>query len=192
MFTALYDALIIGVAGYAITVALGMVLLVFGLLDSGTSEGFTILASICLIAWSITYYVGFWTTSGATLGKNIGGIKVVSTDGSSVSLGQALLRYLGYVMSGVALSLGFLWAAFDRRRQGWHDKIARTYVVYSDVSFKQGDDLEFVPPDSGKPWVWLAAWVLMLILAPVLVFGGLWILGPLVIRITTAALGFSG
>jgi uncharacterized RDD family membrane protein YckC len=27
------------------------------------------------------------------------------------------------------LGLGLLWVAFDRRKQGWHDKIANTVVV---------------------------------------------------------------
>ncbi|HKF94921.1 MAG TPA: RDD family protein, partial [Gammaproteobacteria bacterium] len=27
------------------------------------------------------------------------------------------------------LGLGFLWIAFDKRKQGWHDKLAATVVV---------------------------------------------------------------
>jgi uncharacterized RDD family membrane protein YckC len=33
------------------------------------------------------------------------------------------------VISGVALDIGFIWVAFDPRKQGWHDKIASTFVV---------------------------------------------------------------
>jgi hypothetical protein len=34
------------------------------------------------------------------------------------------------VISGI-LFLGYLWILFDNRRQGFHDKLAGTYVVYS-------------------------------------------------------------
>ena len=44
-------------------------------------------------------------------------------------MGQAILRYIGYIVSALALSIGFIWIAIDKRRQGWHDKIARTYVI---------------------------------------------------------------
>ncbi len=43
--------------------------------------------------------------------------------------GQLVLRYLGYYVSAIPFGLGFLWVAFDPRKQGWHDKIARTVVV---------------------------------------------------------------
>ena len=39
-----------------------------------------------------------------------------------------MLRFLAYFVSALPLYLGFLWIALDRRKQGWHDKIARTIV----------------------------------------------------------------
>ncbi len=56
-------------------------------------------------------------------------IKVVKTDGSQLDLVGALLRYVGLVISIVPLFIGVIWAAFDAQKQGWHDKIAGTYVV---------------------------------------------------------------
>jgi uncharacterized RDD family membrane protein YckC len=38
-------------------------------------------------------------------------------------------RYLGYYVSTLVIGLGFLWIAFDARKQGWHDKIAGTVVI---------------------------------------------------------------
>jgi uncharacterized RDD family membrane protein YckC len=192
LITALYDALIIAIAGFFLTLILDIALLVLGLMDTGESEGFAILTTICLVAWSMIYYVGFWATSGQTLGKLIGGIKVISAEDSSVSLGQAVLRYLGYVVSAAVISVGFLWIAFDTRRQGWHDKIARTYLIDSDARFSKTEVLEFVPSDPGRGWIWLAAWVVLLILAPGVLFGGFLILGPLVIRAIANTLGISG
>jgi len=45
-------------------------------------------------------------------------------------------RYFGYYVSGLILALGFIWIAFDKRKQGWHDKLAGTLVI------REGDDQE--------------------------------------------------
>ena len=67
---------------------------------------------------------------GQTLGKMAVGIKVVNAEGSVPGLGSAALReVLGKIVSFVALCLGFLWIIWDERKQGWHDKIAKTYVL---------------------------------------------------------------
>jgi hypothetical protein len=44
-------------------------------------------------------------------------------------MSTSLPRYLGFVISCVALLIGVIWAAFDAQKQGWHDRIAGTYVV---------------------------------------------------------------
>lgn len=76
------------------------------------------------------YYVLMWTYSGGqTLGKKVMKIRVVREDGKPVDLQTSILRYLGYMVSGLVFGLGFLWVLFDARRQGWHDKIAHTLVV---------------------------------------------------------------
>ena len=45
------------------------------------------------------------------------------------TLTQLVIRYLGYFVSTIPLGLGLLWVGFDRRKQGWHDKMANTVVV---------------------------------------------------------------
>ncbi len=76
------------------------------------------------------YYVGFWILKSATIGKMLVKVKIVDAKtGEPASPLQCVIRYLGYIVSGLALGLGFLWVAFDKRKQGWHDKIARTLVV---------------------------------------------------------------
>lgn len=42
---------------------------------------------------------------------------------------DAIVRVIGYYIGGAILLLGFLWALWDPNRQGWHDKLANTYVV---------------------------------------------------------------
>jgi uncharacterized RDD family membrane protein YckC len=68
--------------------------------------------------------------SGFTPGKALLGLRVVRTDGRPVNLGRAVLRLIAYLIAALPLFLGFIWILFDNRRQGWHDKIARTYVIY--------------------------------------------------------------
>jgi uncharacterized RDD family membrane protein YckC len=41
----------------------------------------------------------------------------------------ALIRYVGLIISCLVIFIGVIWAAFDANKQGWHDKIAGTYVV---------------------------------------------------------------
>lgn len=79
----------------------------------------------------VGYYVLFWTLTGWTIGKGVMGIRVVRADGTRLGVGRSLLRYFGYVLSLVPLGAGFFWVLISNSRQGWHDKIAGTYVLYS-------------------------------------------------------------
>lgn len=140
------------------------------------------LVSICLsLLISASYLAGFWATTGQTLGKMALGIKVISADGSPVSWGKALLRYLGYIISGLILALGFIWVAFDPQRQGWHDKIAGTYVVPKETSFSSLDNVTFVPSDSGSSAaIIIVALLAVFILIPICIIAVLLLLGPVV------------
>lgn len=78
------------------------------------------------------YSVGFWIVKSATIGKILVKVKIVDAkSGKPASPLQCIVRYLGYFVSALPLGLGFIWVAFDKRKQGWHDKIARTLVVGS-------------------------------------------------------------
>ena len=78
---------------------------------------------------SFGYYVGFWLLAGQTPGKAFLGVAVVRDDGGRLRAGAAIVRWLGYWLSGI-LFLGYLWILVDNRRQAWHDKLAHTLVVY--------------------------------------------------------------
>jgi len=72
----------------------------------------------------------FWVYKSATPGKMALGLKVVSLGESpQLSVGQSIGRYAAYYPSMLVLFLGFIWVAFDKRKQGWHDKLANTIVV---------------------------------------------------------------
>lgn len=72
----------------------------------------------------------FWIYRQATPGKIAIGARIVDArTGQPPSTGQLVGRYLGYYLSTIVLFLGFIWVAFDARKQGWHDKLAGTVVV---------------------------------------------------------------
>jgi uncharacterized RDD family membrane protein YckC len=72
----------------------------------------------------------FWMTMQATPGKSLISARIVDArTGGAAGTGQLVVRYLGYIVSALPLGLGFFWAVFDRRKQTWHDKLARTVVV---------------------------------------------------------------
>ena len=75
------------------------------------------------------YFTWFHGSVGQTPGKMLLGLRVVQATGEPMTFGLAFLRWVGYIISKIAACLGFLWVAFDRRKQGWHDKIAGTVVV---------------------------------------------------------------
>jgi len=65
---------------------------------------------------------------------------VVDADSAKpLSIAQAVLRYLGYYISALPLGLGFFWIAWDKRKQGFHDKIANTVVLY-DANLRSDDE----------------------------------------------------
>jgi uncharacterized RDD family membrane protein YckC len=79
---------------------------------------------------AILYFTLLIGDGGQTFGKKIFRIRVIQTNGMSVSYGKALARSLGYILSFfLGTLLGFLWALWDRKNQTWHDKIAGTIVV---------------------------------------------------------------
>ena len=79
----------------------------------------------------LVYFVVLWSSTGGgqTVGMRILNLKVIKTDGSELTLVQAVIRYVGLIISLIPFCIGLIWVAFDADKQGWHDKIAGTYVV---------------------------------------------------------------
>lgn len=74
--------------------------------------------------------IAFWLARQATPGKMLVSARIVDArTGAKPGTRQLVVRYLGYYLSMLPLMLGFLWVAFDDRKQGWHDKLAGTVVV---------------------------------------------------------------
>ena len=74
--------------------------------------------------------IGFWIYRSATPGKMLFNAHIVDAKTyRPASTGRLVVRYLGYFVSSFFFGLGFLWIAFDKRKQGWHDKLAGTVVI---------------------------------------------------------------
>ena len=73
----------------------------------------------------------FWRYRGATPGKMAISAKIVDAEtGGAPSTGKLVARYFAYLVSMLPIGFGFIWIGIDRRKQGFHDKIAGTVVVY--------------------------------------------------------------
>ncbi|WP_211441278.1 RDD family protein [Collimonas humicola] len=74
--------------------------------------------------------LAFWLLTQSSPGKMMIGAKIADAKtGADPRPFQLAVRYIGYFVSAFALCLGFIWVAFDNKKQGWHDKMAGTVVV---------------------------------------------------------------
>ncbi len=74
------------------------------------------------------YFVIFHGLEGKTIGKWLLKLRVVGGEGSAVTYRRAFLRWLAMVGFAPIL-LGFLWILWSREKRGWHDFLARTWVI---------------------------------------------------------------
>jgi uncharacterized RDD family membrane protein YckC len=78
---------------------------------------------------SVAYYTYFFG-NGQTPGMMAMKIKLIGTDGTyPIGYGKGFLRWIGMIISAMVILLGYVWILIDKKKQGWHDKIAGTYVV---------------------------------------------------------------
>ena len=114
-------------------------MLVFGMLGAGASTGTdarsgigAFLLSVLFIAYVVWALILF-AKRGTTPGKNLLGVRVITTDDRVPGFFTMLVReWVGRWISGFIFGLGYLWILFDKENQGWHDKFMSTYVVVSE------------------------------------------------------------
>ena len=86
----------------------------------------SIIIGILISLGYFTYFFG----NGQTPGMKVMKIKLCGTDGTyPIGYGKGFLRWIGMLISALVIYIGFLWILIDKDKQGWHDKIAGTYVV---------------------------------------------------------------
>ncbi|NGY06584.1 RDD family protein [Solimonas terrae] len=130
VFASLVDSIVV----LFILVPVGLLLKLAGI---GIAEGDPY-AQTLVELMSAAIIVLFWVAKMATPGKII--IDAVIVDAQTFEKPgwqQYVGRYLAYFVSIIPLCLGLLWVGFDRRKQGWHDKLAGTVVVRRPASLPQ-------------------------------------------------------
>ena len=104
----------------------------FTFTGTGTAAAFTVHASANAVSTlvGLVYFIGFWAWRGQTVGMMPFNMQVVNVaDGKKIDVVRGLLRYVGLIISAIPFFLGLIWAGFDSRKQGWHDKMAQTVVI---------------------------------------------------------------
>ncbi len=90
-----------------------------------------VIGGISSLVLSIVYPVYFWALRGATPGKQIFGLKVVTMSGETpLGWRRAMLRVVGYTINSFVLGIGFLLIALSEDKRGLHDRLADTCVVW--------------------------------------------------------------
>jgi len=85
---------------------------------------------VALFAVTAAYFVFSWRYGGQTLGGRAWSLRVRASDGNTLSLGMAALRFVMAGVSWLALGLGFLWIAFEPQRRAWHDLATGSQVIH--------------------------------------------------------------
>ncbi len=75
------------------------------------------------------YFLWYWRKGGQTLAMQTWKLRIVDTEGNTVSLGRGWLRYALAWPSVLFLGVGLLWALIDRDRQFLHDRLTGTRIV---------------------------------------------------------------
>lgn len=91
-----------------------------------------LVAGIWLFILKPAYYIYFHKVSGQTIGKQVLGLKVIRVSGKELSWVDSFFRLVSLSIGSsiFSLFLGVFWIAVDKNKQGWHDKVADTFVIH--------------------------------------------------------------
>lgn len=127
----LLDSLLLALVQFVFSLILGLTAgsMLTGMEPHG--EAFVgLVTTVFGVLVGLTYSIFFTGYCGQTPGKMALRIKVIRTTGEEIGYGRAFVREVpGKFLSGILLGIGYLMVAFDRRKQGLHDRIADTYVI---------------------------------------------------------------
>ena len=102
----------------------------FSNMSTATANQYVRIFQLLNFAAEFGYFVTFWTL-GSTPGMRLVGIRVADASTfETIGAGKAMLRFLGFIVSGVLCGLGFLRVAWNPDKQGLHDRMAGTVVVW--------------------------------------------------------------
>lgn len=87
--------------------------------------------SLLYYIYSLLYFSFFWSLIGSTPGKLLLGLRIISINGRRIGFLRGIIRGICYYISALLIFMGFIMIIFDKNRQGLHDKIAGTLVIYT-------------------------------------------------------------
>lgn len=118
------------------TIVIGIIYAIFALFALGSmsmdSSGISMVVILIVVVIIMLIYFPIFESSQyqGTPGKIALGLKVVDENFVKISVGKAVIRYLGRIVCGLTLSIGYLLILFTDKKQGLHDKIAGTFVIH--------------------------------------------------------------
>lgn len=83
---------------------------------------------LVLVVICSMYSICFWMKYRATPGMMLVKTRIVTKENEAFTLWRAILRYIGLYIS-YEFIIGVLWMLWDKNKQMWADKIAKTYVI---------------------------------------------------------------
>ncbi len=98
----------------------------------------TLSYQVAVVAVVYTFFVGFWSTKGRTLGMQSWGLQLEDVEGRIPGVGQCSVRFAVSIISWAAFGLGFLWQLVDPDSLTWHDRASGTRTRYYPKSAKPG------------------------------------------------------
>jgi uncharacterized RDD family membrane protein YckC len=125
-------------------ITIPIMIMVYGLDEALYSEKFILGAVDFFLNITLPLFatVILWMYKSATPGKMILGLSVVDQQtGNKLTIGQSFGRYFAYIIAIIPLLLGIFWVAWDKKKQGWHDKLAKTVVIRNK---KRTEDVKFI------------------------------------------------
>jgi uncharacterized RDD family membrane protein YckC len=121
----LLDGMLLGAIGGVLFKIFGLSFVDFAVAGENASTWQAVNTAV-----GLAYFVYFEGGRGATPGKSALGIRVVSANGGGpIGYGAAAVRYVGRIVSGIPLLLGYFWHLWDGKKQTWHDKFATSVVI---------------------------------------------------------------
>lgn len=101
------------------------------LIESGKVSEFFITTTVQSLALIAAFAI-CWKIWSSTPGKMLLKMKIVdAVTGLPITNRQIIIRSLGYIVSGAVFFMGIFWIGLDKRKQGWHDKMANTVVIFN-------------------------------------------------------------
>ncbi|MES2635706.1 MAG: RDD family protein [Pseudomonadota bacterium] len=84
-----------------------------------------------LFLWLVTgaYFIWCWCKSGQTLATQTWRIKLINRAGNTLSVKEAVSRYILASLSALFFGIGFIWILIDKNRLYLHDRLLKCRFI---------------------------------------------------------------